>query len=330
MGTTERIARSYGYREQVARTTSWGHRFLFFNILLTCLIGTAYVYAAPDTGSFSAFCYLIITWIGQMSFLAFIIYLVILFPLSFIGKFRLYRWLAGGVATACHAVLLFDAKLFLTVKVHLSLTSLGLILRDLDFKTGLNYNFLYLAIPLIIALEVLIARYSTRSLYRHGHSLPYRIAVVVFILSFVSSHLIHIWADASRYERIQILRPVFPAHFPMTARSFLESHGWLNESLSDRADAADAVEEGIGPEGRALVLGEHLESGTYETRIYQYQGNIVQEYAIAGHDYAPDRAQVLAASAIFDFTYAGNLLTVTTDQGSFDVALRSAQGGGNR
>ena len=96
------------------------------------------------------------------------------------------------------------------------------------------------------------------------------------------------------------------------------------------ADAVDAVEEGVGPEGKSLVLVERLQSGTYETRIYQYAGNIVQEYAIQGRDYAPDRAQVLVRSATFDFELAGNLLTVKTDQGSFDVALRSDQGGGTR
>lgn len=94
------------------------------------------------------------------------------------------------------------------------------------------------------------------------------------------------------------------------------------------ADAADAVEVGQGPEGPALVLVERLDTGSYETRIYQYQGSIVQEYALAGREYAPDRAQVLTRSAVFDFTYEGNLLSVRTDHGSFDVALRSAQGGG--
>ena len=94
------------------------------------------------------------------------------------------------------------------------------------------------------------------------------------------------------------------------------------------ADAADAVEVGEGPEGKALVLVERLDSGTYETRIYQYAGNIVQEYAIQGRDYTPERAQVLTPSATFDFSLSDNLLTVSTDQGLFNVALRSDQGGG--
>ena len=126
---------------------------------------------------------------------------------------------------------------------------------------------------------------------------------------------------------VSIYRSVATVH--ASANDMRMESGLLANSVHV-ADAADAVEVGQGPEGDALVLVERLDSGNYETRIYQYQGNIVQEYAIEGRDYAPDRAQVLAHSATFGFTYADSLLTVTTDQGSFDVALRSRQGGGNR
>ncbi len=92
-------------------------------------------------------------------------------------------------------------------------------------------------------------------------------------------------------------------------------------------DAVDAVSMGVGPEGDALVLVEHLESGTFETRIYHCQGSIVQEYAIEGRPYNPGNAIELVESDIFEFSYSDGLLTFMTDQGSFNVALRSAQSG---
>ena len=92
-------------------------------------------------------------------------------------------------------------------------------------------------------------------------------------------------------------------------------------------DAADAVSMGVGPEGDALVLVEHLDSGTFETRIYHYQGSIVQEYAIADRPYNPANAIELVESEVFEFSYSDGLLTFMTDQGAFDVALRSAQSG---
>lgn len=93
------------------------------------------------------------------------------------------------------------------------------------------------------------------------------------------------------------------------------------------ADASGSVAVGQGPEGRSLVLVQRLDSGTYETRIYLYQGNVVQEYALQGSAYTPAKATVLAASGTFSFAYSQGLLSVTTDSGTSDVALRSMQGG---
>lgn len=92
-------------------------------------------------------------------------------------------------------------------------------------------------------------------------------------------------------------------------------------------DLHGAVGRGQGPEGDALVLTEELESGTYETRIYLYQHQIVQEYAIAGRAYNPERAEAIAESETFGFGYEDGLLTITTDEGTLSIALRSAQGG---
>lgn len=93
-------------------------------------------------------------------------------------------------------------------------------------------------------------------------------------------------------------------------------------------DADGAVQVGQGPEGKALVLSETVEgSGSYETRIYAYQGFIVQEYSLATSPYTPEKAINLFESNTFDFAYEGSLLTITTDGGSFHVALRSEEGG---
>ena len=92
-------------------------------------------------------------------------------------------------------------------------------------------------------------------------------------------------------------------------------------------DASAGVAQGRGPEGPALVLRERAASGDYETRLYEYQGAIVQEYAPASNAYCPDKAAKVADSRTFGFTLDNGLLTVTCDQGSTEVALRSMQGG---
>lgn len=92
-------------------------------------------------------------------------------------------------------------------------------------------------------------------------------------------------------------------------------------------DAAGGVETGEGPEGRALVLVERDSQGTYETRIYLHKGRIVQEYALGGSPYNPDKATPLAESHIFTFSFEDGLLTIATDAGISKVALRNLQGG---
>ena len=92
-------------------------------------------------------------------------------------------------------------------------------------------------------------------------------------------------------------------------------------------DIHHAIRVGEGPEGRSLVFFETVEgAGSYETRLYSYRGSIVYEYALAGTPYAPQKALELFESELFDFTYSDNLLTIYTDSGSVDIALRSEEG----
>lgn len=95
-------------------------------------------------------------------------------------------------------------------------------------------------------------------------------------------------------------------------------------------DMSGALGVGEGPEGRSLVMMKRdVDGGRYEVRVYLYQGNVVQEVAAAGAAYAPERAQKLFESGAFDFSLDGSLLSIRTDQGTTNVALRSRQGGGS-
>ncbi len=231
--------RSYTYKEQAARSLTWGHHFLLLNILLAIFVGSAYVYAAPQSEGFLPFAYLILTLFGHMSFICCVLYLLLLFPLSFIGNFRAYRIIAVILALVFFAILLIDVKLYLYVKVHLSLAVLRLIFTQLDFNTGLNYNFLYIALPVVLIFELCFAKIATAYVYSNKATklIFIRALIVLLTACFVSSHCIHIWADAVNYQQVTALRSAFPAHYPMTARSFLESHGWLDENEHKYAPA---------------------------------------------------------------------------------------------
>ena len=72
---------SFQYRENVSRLISWGHWFLFFNILLGMLIAIRFIIATPwPTTGLGQF-YLLVSWIGHFGFIGFILFLLTIFPL---------------------------------------------------------------------------------------------------------------------------------------------------------------------------------------------------------------------------------------------------------
>ena len=100
-------------------------------------------------------------------------------------------------------------------------------------------------------------------------------------------------------------------------------------SLQNRVksfDEAGAFGTAEGPEGPSIVFTYKLEAGDYETRLYLYLGALVQELAFSDDPYIPMTATKIVNTSTFSFDYEDGLLTVTTDQGTMNVALRSEGG----
>lgn len=98
--------------------------------------------------------------------------------------------------------------------------------------------------------------------------------------------------------------------------------------LSARVRAADvenSVVLGEGPEGTALVLlEEDVDGSVYETRIYLYEGWIMEEYTVAGAEFSPSDAVAVSKTNSFAPVFIkDNLLEITTDQGVVKAALRT-------
>ena len=154
MNSFSNFGKYFTYKDEVSRTISWGHWFTFLNIFLTILLGSAYILYSPNTdytslGNF----YLIISWFGHFSCLTFLLYMLLLFPFSFIGSLRFYRIFAVTMAVILLAIMLVDIKIYQQIKIHLSLSVLELFFEQEGFSTGINFNFLYIAIPVLILIE---------------------------------------------------------------------------------------------------------------------------------------------------------------------------------
>lgn len=214
--------------DKTSQIVSWGHWFTLFNILVVILLGSQYLLIADWPRTFMGRFYAIISAIGHFSFLTFIVYLILLFPLSFlIHSSRWQRIIATIVATIGISLLLIDVEVFSHFRMHLNLSIWQLFTSD---KASF-LNSAFILIPFILLVEILFSIWSwkkQRSLSKRKRFA--RTVVIGFILCFVSSHLIHIWADANFYRPITMQRSSLPLSYPLTARHFLERYGFIEEN----------------------------------------------------------------------------------------------------
>lgn len=72
------------YGDKVSQMISWGHWFTLFNILLSLALSSRYLFISDWPDTLIGRIYAITSWLGHFSFLAFALYLLIVFPLTFV------------------------------------------------------------------------------------------------------------------------------------------------------------------------------------------------------------------------------------------------------
>ncbi|WP_028764024.1 DUF3413 domain-containing protein [Shewanella colwelliana] len=211
-------------RDRVSRLVSWGHWFAFFNGFLAMIVGVRYIETVGAPESWLGWFYLVISTIGHFSFLAFIVYLVLLFPITLILPYsKILRGLAAVAATLSLCVLLYDTLIYDDYGLHLSPFVFDIAWADLN---ALLQGTSYIVTPIgILILELTAANYLWKRIEKIRKVNCGNKVVAVVGICFISSHLIHIWADAADITEITRLDDAYPLSYPATARSFMESHG---------------------------------------------------------------------------------------------------------
>ncbi|WP_047679708.1 MULTISPECIES: LPS biosynthesis-modulating metalloenzyme YejM [Xenorhabdus] len=223
------------YREKVSQMISWGHWFALFNIMFSLVLGSRYLFASDWPGSLFGRIYALVSWLGHFSFIVFTIYLLVLFPLTFIVMSqRLLRFLSATVATAGLTLLILDSSIYVRFHLHLTPLVWDLVTNPEQGERAREWQLMFICIPVIFLVQMLYGTWSwqkLRSLSRQKFGKP---LAAVFITAFVASHIMYIWADANFYRPITMQRSNLPLSYPMTARKFLEKHGLLDKQEYQR------------------------------------------------------------------------------------------------
>ncbi|HDM0238127.1 TPA: cardiolipin transport protein PbgA [Escherichia coli] len=218
------------YREKVSQMVSWGHWFALFNILLSLVIGSRYLFIADWPTTLAGRIYSYVSIIGHFSFLVFATYLLILFPLTFIvGSQRLMRFLSVILATAGMTLLLIDSEVFTRFHLHLNPIVWQLVINPDKNEMARDWQLMFISVPVILLLELVFATWSWQKLRSLTRRRRFARPLAAFLfIAFIASHVVYIWADANFYRPITMQRANLPLSYPMTARRFLEKHGLLD------------------------------------------------------------------------------------------------------
>ena len=223
------------YRDQVSKIISWGHWFSLANILLAIVLASRYLFIAEWPETLLGQAYSIISLLGHFSFIIFILYLVVIFPVSFLIPFpRTLRFLTVIFATVGLSLLIIDTEIFKLYNLHINPIIFEILLGETQQDASSDWQSLFVFVPFLFLFELLISSFLWHRLRRLSHFKLGPIVAIFFFCCFLTGHLLHMWADAAVYRPITAQKANFPLAYPMTARTFLVKYGWLDKEAFEK------------------------------------------------------------------------------------------------
>ena len=223
------VDNSNSYKDRVSRLISWGHWFMFANILLAMLMAVRYIFAADGQATFISVFYVLMTWVGHFGLLGIICYVLVLFPLTFVFPYsHILRGVGAVLATLSIVALLIDGSVYQNYQLHFNLFAFDLDGFNLNNTIGWSSISLFLIALLVVELTIANLIWKRLHIIRQwdiGNKVT-----AFFGAMFLLSHVVHIWADATIYRPVLSFDRMFPFAHQSTARSFIKRQGWLDET----------------------------------------------------------------------------------------------------
>ncbi|MCV2885241.1 DUF3413 domain-containing protein [Aestuariibacter sp. AA17] len=220
-------------RKLVTKLVNWGHWFALLNIVLAIVIASIYVFSSPVPGTVVGSLYLFTNWFSHMGFLTFMAFVIVILPLCYlVPNANVVKGLSSVVAASGLALLAFDALLFNKYGLHLNLSSAELIRSETKTVvaqlTWSRWLFLALLFMVWLSFQLIVANAIWKRIERLQ---KFKLGLPIssfFVLCFVSSHAMHVWADANLYQPVVKQDDMFPLSYPATAKTLMSRYGLLD------------------------------------------------------------------------------------------------------
>ena len=220
-------------RQRVTKLVNWGHWFALANIIIAIVIASIFVFSSPMPGTSVGTVFLLANWFGHIGFMTFFGFVIFILPLCYlVNNQRIIKASASIIAAVGLALLAFDALLYNRTGFHISFHAADL-LRDeaknqISVENWQQWAFLFLLFIVWLGFQLVLANAIWKRVERFTR---YKVGIPVttfFVSCFVTSHAIHVWADAKLYQPIIKQDNMFPLSYPATAKTTMSRYGLLD------------------------------------------------------------------------------------------------------
>ncbi len=211
----------YGSRRSLLK---WGAWFTLINTLLMGVIAVRYVLTFPAPGDGLAVAYLILTYLGHYAFLAFVPYILIVAPITLLfPRPKLVVALSITLISLSLAFLVTDSLVFYQNRFHINVLTITI----LGWKT---WGFTALYFVIFLCFEYFVARWAWRRFAAPSKRKTGIVVGTTLFISLLTSHAMHIWANAHYYVPITKYSRYFPLLYPATAKRLLSEYKLIDLS----------------------------------------------------------------------------------------------------
>lgn len=220
-------------RQRVTKLVNWGHWFALANIIIAIVIASIFVFSSPLPGTGVGTLYLLANWFGHISFMTFFGFVIFILPLCYlVNNPSVIKASASVIAAVGLALLAFDALLFNRTGFHFSFHAADLLRDEAQSQMAIEgwqqWAFLLLLFIVWLGFQLVLANAIWKRVDRFTkHKIGVPVATF-FVSCFVTSHAIHVWADAGLYQPIIKQDNMFPLSYPATAKTTMSRYGLLD------------------------------------------------------------------------------------------------------
>ncbi|WP_199611560.1 DUF3413 domain-containing protein [Flocculibacter collagenilyticus] len=223
---------NHGFVSKVQQLMSWGHWFVFFNIFLCAVISLLYVFAEPLPTTLLGTAYLLTNWIGHTAFLTFIVFLFTIFPATLLFPYlRHVRGLGAVLTTIAFLILCVDIFTYQKLGYHLGpnsyIQAIELLKHNLKVHPLRFVAVLGVLTSTILVVQITLSNLVWKRIGQLRQVSWGKYATAFYLICFISSHSLHIWADAKNLYDVTKQDNMFPLSYPSTAKTLLTKNGLL-------------------------------------------------------------------------------------------------------